>query len=94
MHAIAICNGLEMAMGGLAEASIPGHLRWIPKSMTVDYLVKAATDITAIASTSPDDWQPGDLKVKVEAKDLQGVVVVSGFITIWVSEKPAKKSAV
>ena len=27
VHVIAICNALEMAMGGLAEATIPKHLR-------------------------------------------------------------------
>ena len=35
VHVIAICNGLEMAMGVMAEASVPKHLRWIPKGMTV-----------------------------------------------------------
>jgi len=30
-HVIAIANGLEMAMGFMAESSIPKHLRWIPK---------------------------------------------------------------
>lgn len=31
VHAIAMCNGLEMAMGGLAESTIPpSSKRWIP----------------------------------------------------------------
>lgn len=42
VHVIAICNGLEMAMGVMAEASIPPHLRWIPKGMTLDYTAKPA----------------------------------------------------
>ena len=29
VHVIAICNALEAAMGAMAEASIPKHLRWI-----------------------------------------------------------------
>ena len=41
VHVIAICNALEMAMGGLAEATIPRHLRWIPRGMQVDYTAKA-----------------------------------------------------
>ncbi len=34
VHVIAICNAMEAAMGALAEASIPKHLRWIPKAWT------------------------------------------------------------
>ena len=33
MHVIATCNALEMAMGVMAEASVPPHLRWIPKGI-------------------------------------------------------------
>ena len=35
VHAIALCNGLEAAMGALAEATIPSDKRWIPKGMEV-----------------------------------------------------------
>jgi hypothetical protein len=30
VHAIAVCNLVEMSMGLVAEASIPAHLRWLP----------------------------------------------------------------
>lgn len=87
VHVIAICNLLEMAMGCVAEASIPKHLRWIPKGMTLDYTAKAGSDITGIAEIDPDAWKPGDLDVKVSAMDDQGVVVVKGVIRLWISEK-------
>src|SRR6476620_11270428 len=45
VHAIALCNGLEAAMGVLAEASIPRDKRWIPKGMEVSYTAKATSDI-------------------------------------------------
>lgn len=90
VHVIAICNGLEMAMGVMAEASIPKHLRWIPKGMTVDYTAKAATDITCVASVDPEQWQPGDMFVAVNAYDKDGTVVVAGQIKLWISEKPVK----
>ncbi len=35
VHAIAVCNGLEAAMGALAEATTPPGQRWLPKGMTV-----------------------------------------------------------
>ncbi len=91
MHVIAIVNGLEMAMGFMAEASIPKHLRWIPKAMELTYPDKALTDITCRASVPADAWVAGDLPVKVEAVDTSGKVVVCGTIMLWISEKPARK---
>lgn len=90
VHVIAICNALEMAMGAMAEASIPKHLRWIPKGMSVDYTAKATSDIRAIAETKAEDWKPGDLPVTVKAYREDGEVVVQGTITLYVSEKPQR----
>lgn len=87
VHVIAICNLLELAMGACAEASIPKHLRWIPKGMKLEYTAKAGSDITGVAEINPEDWKPGDLAVKVTAYDTQGVVVVKGVIELWISEK-------
>lgn len=88
VHVIAICNGLEMAMGIMAEASIPKHLRWIPKGMSLDYTAKAGSDIRCVAEVSPEQWQPGDMLVPVTAYDDNNVVVVKGTIKLWISEKP------
>ena len=90
VHVIAICNGLEMAMGFMAEASIPKHLRWIPKGMTVDYTAKAGSDIRCEAVLPNNEWTVGDLPVTVTAYDKNDVVVVKGTIKLWVSEKKPK----
>ena len=90
VHVIAIANGLEMAMGAMAEASIPKHLRWIPKGMTLEYPARADSDIRCSATVDPDAWVPGDLIVKVTAVNESGTTVVSGTINLWISEKPAK----
>ncbi len=89
VHVIAICNGLEMAMGVMAEASIPKHLRWIPKGMSLDYTAKAGSDIRCVAEVI-QSWQPGDLMVAVTAYDKNDVVVVKGQIKLWISEKNKK----
>jgi len=90
VHAIAVCNGLEAAMGLLAEATTPRHRRWIPKGMQVSYLAKSTTDLLCVAETDPADWmEAGDVPVRVRAIRTDGVVVVRGVITIYVSEKPA-----
>ncbi len=90
VHVIAIANLLEMAMGVCAEASVPKHLRWIPKGMTLEYTAKAGTDVVATAEFPSDGWRPGDLDVKVVATDTAGTVVVQGTIRLWISERPAK----
>lgn len=87
VHVIAICNGLEMAMGALAEASVPTHLRWIPKGMTVSYPAKADSDLTIQASTRPEDWQEGEVAVSVRALRADGTVVVEGHILLHVSAR-------
>lgn len=90
VHAIAVCNGMEMAMGAVAEASIPKHLRWIPKGMNVQYLAKTNSDVTIEAKASEQTWQVGEQPIVVEAKRDDGTVVAAGEIIIYVSEKPAK----
>ena len=90
VHVIAICNALEMAMGVMAETSIPPHLRWIPKGMEVRYAAKASSDVRAIAELAPEAWLSGpDVAVPVRAVRADGTVVVEGTIRLWVTEKPA-----
>ncbi|ATZ74226.1 thioesterase [Idiomarina sp. X4] len=90
VHAIAVCNGMEMAMGAVAEASIPKHLRWIPKGMNVQYLAKTNSDVTIEAKASEQTWRVGEQPITVEAKRDDGTVVAAGEIIIYVSEKPKK----
>ena len=93
VHAIAVCNGLEAAMGLLAEATTPRTHRWIPKGMQVSYLAKSTTDLLCVAETTPADWEvgaAGDVPVAVRAVRTDGTVVVEGVITIYVSARPAR----
>ena len=89
VHAIAMCNGLEMAMGGLAESTIPGDKRWIPKGMSISYTAKATGDVTCIAETDQAQWDTaeGDLPVRVRGVLADGTVVIEGTITLWVTSK-------
>jgi acyl-coenzyme A thioesterase PaaI-like protein len=91
VHAIALCNGLEAAMGALAEATIPETKRWIPKGMTVSYTAKAVGDITCIAETDAGQWASSDpeLPVRVRGVDPDGTVVIEGVINLWVTERKA-----
>ncbi|GAA5108643.1 hotdog fold domain-containing protein [Alloalcanivorax gelatiniphagus] len=95
VHAIALCNGLEAAMGALAESTIPRDRRWIPKGMEVAYTAKADSDITCIAETDPEQWTAElgdgyDLPVRVRGTRVDGTVVIDGVIRLWVSAKPPR----
>jgi len=90
VHAIAVCNGLEAAMGALAEATVPAGKRWLPKGMQVEYVAKASGDITCVATTTEADWSGGpDVPVTVTAARADGTDVVRGVIHLWVTDRPA-----
>lgn len=89
-HAIAACNMAELAAGIMTEATVPPSHRWIPKGMTVGYLAKATTDLTATAELDsiPDFGdQPQEIQVPVSIVDARGKTVVTAEITMYVSPK-------
>lgn len=88
VHAIAACNGLEAAMGLLAEATCPPGHRWLPKGMDVEYLAKSESDLVCTATTTEADWaQAPDVPVTVTATRDDGTVTVRGTIRLWVTPK-------
>jgi acyl-coenzyme A thioesterase PaaI-like protein len=88
VHAIAACNGLEAAMGLLAEATCPPDMRWLPKGMDVQYLAKSTTSLTCTAETTEADWAAApDVPVTVKAVTRDGTVTVAGTIHLWVTPK-------
>ncbi len=92
VHAIAMCNISELAAGTMIEGAIPRHLRWIPKTMTVDYLKVALTDLRAVCELQDIDWETtSDLPLTVNVIDTNDVVVFRAVITMYVS--PKKKAA-
>jgi acyl-coenzyme A thioesterase PaaI-like protein len=88
VHAIALCNLCEMTMGLVVEATIPYHLRWIPRGMTVQYIKKARGKLSAKSWIDPDALAPGDQTVPVEINDMSGDIVVRADIMLSVSRRP------
>ncbi|MFJ7792715.1 hotdog fold domain-containing protein [Pseudomonas sp. NPDC096950] len=83
VHAIAMCNAAELAAGTMTDVSIPEGARWIPKGMTVEYLAKAKTDVTAVANGEAVDWLTGgDKIVPVDVHDAEGKKVFTARITM------------
>lgn len=87
VHAIACCNACEMAMGMLAEATIPDHLRWLPKGMTVAYRKIARGELRAVADLDPARFVEGEVIVPVDVIDAGGEVVVHADIVLHVTAK-------
>ncbi len=87
VHALAMGNLAELCAGTALEASLPEHLRWIPKGMQIDYLKKATTDLTGVCDLRRTNFQPGECHVIVEVKNTQDEVVVRADINMWLSEK-------
>jgi acyl-coenzyme A thioesterase PaaI-like protein len=91
VHAIAVCNGLEAAMGLLAEATVPDGYRWLPRGMDVSYLAKSTSDLVCVAETTEADWAKApEVDVNVHATRGDGTRVVEGTIHLWVTPKPSR----
>lgn len=91
IHAIAACNGLEAAMGLLAEATCPKDSRWLPKGMDVRYVAKSDGPLTCAADSTPEDWaKGGDVPIAVKATLPDGTITVEGTIHLWVTKKSKK----
>ncbi len=92
VHAIALCNLAELAMGLTAEITLPTTHRWIPKSMTVEYLAKAKG--TMRATTQLDlPKKLGDkceITVPVSVTDPNSKEVFTASIRLWVTRKLAQ----
>ncbi len=88
VHAIAIANLCEIAAGTMTEVSIPPGMRWIPKGMTIRYLAKAESGLTATAALPPiSAGESQDAVVAVDVHDRDGNTVVHADITMNVSPK-------
>ena len=87
VHAIAMCNMAELAGGLMTDVSVPKGARWIPSGMTVQYLKKANTDLTAYADGGSIDWTiTGDVVVHVDIKDTADQIVFTADITMNIKQ--------
>jgi acyl-coenzyme A thioesterase PaaI-like protein len=89
VHALAMGNLCELAAGMVTEVTIPTSMRWIPRGMTIEYLRKADSDVTATARLTKVEWghSPESVGVPVSVVDASGTEVVRAVITMHVSTK-------
>jgi hypothetical protein len=89
VHALAMGNLCELAAGMVTEVTIPSTMRWLPRGMTIEYLRRAESDVTATARLTKTVW-PGhseNIAVPVSVIDVTGTEVVRAVITMYVSPK-------
>lgn len=87
IHAIAVCNLCEIAMGMLCESTIPNNLRWIPAGMDVKYLKITKGKIKAVAKAKKEDFKPGNLGIHVDVLNSNNELVTTAVITVNIKEK-------
>lgn len=94
VHAIAMCNLVELAGGICTDVSLPDGVRWIPSGMTVEYLALAKTDLTGICNINVDALKNWDFNkvfpAEVNVYDTSENVVMRGTINIHLSKKKSK----
>jgi acyl-coenzyme A thioesterase PaaI-like protein len=89
VHALACANLCELCAGVLMEAAIPADRRWIPRGMSIEYLAKAATDVTATARLPETRWEDGeDVPVDVSVRGEDEREVVHAVIRMYITARP------
>jgi len=89
VHALAIGNLCELAAGMVTEVTLPASMRWLPRGMTIEYLRKAESDVSATARLDKKAWsgQAENVAVPVSVVDATGTEVVRAVITMYVSPR-------
>ena len=87
INAGALCSMAEMTGGLALDTIVPKTMRWIPRSMSVEYIVKAKGTITAISEFDPDIVQEGDVIIPITIKNTNEQVVFTAQITFYISSK-------
>lgn len=93
INAGALCSMAEMTGGLALDSVVPSNLRWIPKTMTVQYIAKASGTITAISEFDQAIVKSGDVVIPINVSNASGDTVFTADITFYISQKPSRKTA-
>ena len=90
VHAIAVCNLVELCAGLVTDVSVPAGMRWIPRGMNVQYVQKAKGRLTACAQLAePDLWVTAGTAfsgwIDVRVCDADQQLVASAQVEMWLS---------
>jgi acyl-coenzyme A thioesterase PaaI-like protein len=94
VHPLAIATLCELAASTVTEVTAPPGTSWYSRGMTIEYLRRAETDVTATARLDKAEWG-GDvhnIAVPVSAVDRNGAEVVRAVITVRIEPKISSAS--
>jgi len=76
------------AIARVTEVSTPSTHRWIPKSMKINYLAKATTDVRARTAIDLATWpEAGSVNVRVEVVNTENATVATADIEMYISRR-------
>lgn len=90
INAGALCSMAEMTGGLALDSVVPSSMRWIPRSMKVEYHAKATDTITAVSEFNSSTIGKGDFVVPVIVRNSQQDIVFTADITFYISLKKTK----
>jgi hypothetical protein len=86
--ATAVTRFLTSAAYSGLEITLPDTHRWIPKSMKINYLGKATTDVRARTAIDPATWpEAGSVNVRVEVVNTENASVATADIEMYISRR-------
>jgi acyl-coenzyme A thioesterase PaaI-like protein len=85
VHPLAIATLCELAASTVTEVTLPRMMSWHSRGMTIEYLRRAESDVTATARLDKAEWgEVQNVAVPVSAVDRNGTEVVRAVITVRV----------
>jgi acyl-coenzyme A thioesterase PaaI-like protein len=86
VHSLAVATLCELAVSTVTEVTLPPGMNWYSRGMTIEYLRRAETDVTATARLDKTEWgsEAQNIAVPVSAVDRNGTEVVRAVITVRV----------
>jgi acyl-coenzyme A thioesterase PaaI-like protein len=85
VHSLAIANLCELAASTVTEVTLPPGMTWQSRGMTIEYLRRAESDVTATARLDKTEWgEAQSVAVPVSAVARNGSEVVRAVITMRV----------
>lgn len=85
VHPLAIATLCELAASTVTEVTLPPTMSWHSRGMTIEYLRRAESDVTATARLDKAEWGDAqNIAVPVSAVDRNGTEVVRAVITVRV----------
>ncbi len=82
---MAIATLCELTASTVTEITLPVTMKWHTRGMTIEYLRRAESDVTAPARLDKAEWRDAqNIAVPVSAVDRNGTEVVRAVITIRV----------